>query len=720
MKKSLLFSYTFFSFIIILSQSAFSQPDPRYIDSRDLAVMISVEVNEQAPSITLNWTGTDIARGYSVYRKTKEQDRWQMPAVFTAQEPLNTYTDTEVEAGVEYEYMVIADQIGSMILQKQGGGDTTVARPAYGFGYASAGIKAPAKDLPGTLLLLVDETVNAALPSEVSRLVKDLVGEGWNVKKHVVPRSEDFDGEQVKDNKQIILDEYNENPGRNITVLLLGRVAVPYSGRLNPDAHGNHIGAWPADLYYGSMSEINWTDTQINDISASREANHNVPGDGKFDVSGFTKGFVEFPVGRIDFYNMPQFEDSEMDLIKKYLDKNHAYRTGSMDYEMRGLVDDNFGARKMLEAFASSGWRNLGAFFGGDNVEKIDFFTTLKTDNYMWSYGTGGGSYKSAGGIGATKDFSEKQVKSVFTILFGSYFGDWDSQDNFLRAPLASEPSALTCAWAGRPPWYFHHMNMGEPIGYSTVLSQNAKPGELYSPNAYVLSGTQAQIVCYGYQQIHVALMGDPTLKMYMGDRYSAPPQNISLKQPFGEGVIVSWQDPSAEVDGFYVYRSKYYDGPYERVSGGMVQGTSWQDTAHLEGNYFYMVRSVKLQESNGGTYYNVSRASEDAIAGIAATGVDDIDDYGFNVSCYPNPAVEYAFIQLTLPTENFGELSVSVYDASGRLVKELFNDNVSAGTLTIKWDLTAASGNKISPGIYIAEIKYGNYSKTLKLAVIK
>jgi hypothetical protein len=33
-----------------------------------------------------------------------------------------------------------------------------------------------------------------------------------------------------------------------------------------------------------------------------------------------------------------------------------------------------------------------------------------------------------------------------FTMLFGSYFGDWDSQDNFLRAPLAQ---GLTLTNAG-------------------------------------------------------------------------------------------------------------------------------------------------------------------------------------------------------------------------------------------------------------------------------
>ena len=58
-------------------------------------------------------------------------------------------------------------------------------------------------------------------------------------------------------------------------------------------------------------------------------------------------------------------------------------------------------------------------------------------------------------------------------MFFGSYFGDWDSPNNFLRAPLATPTYTLTSAWAGRPYWMFHHMALGETIGFSTRLTQN-------------------------------------------------------------------------------------------------------------------------------------------------------------------------------------------------------------------------------------------------------
>src|SRR6185436_8869270 len=114
---------------------------------------------------------------------------------------------------------------------------------------------------------------------------------------------------------------------------------------------------------------------------------------------------------------------------------------------------------------------------------------------------TGGGGYYTCNGVGSSDDFSTNDIQSVFTMFFGSYFGDWDNESDFLRAPLGSTTYGLTAAWAGRPHWFFHHMGLGETIGYSTRLSQNNNG--LYSP------------VSSGSRQVHIALMGDPTLRMH-------------------------------------------------------------------------------------------------------------------------------------------------------------------------------------------------------------
>src|SRR5690606_37852616 len=127
-----------------------------------------------------------------------------------------------------------------------------------------------------------------------------------------------------------------------------------------------------------------------------------------------------------------------------------------------GLVDDNFTGYG--DAFSQNAWRGFGPLVHPDNVQSEDYFTTLSNQSRLWSYACGGGWFTGANGVGDTPDFLTHQVQTVFTILFGSYFGDWNNSNNFMRAPLASG-TTLTNFWAGYPNWYVQHMGLGETIG---------------------------------------------------------------------------------------------------------------------------------------------------------------------------------------------------------------------------------------------------------------
>src|SRR6185437_4260138 len=227
---------------------------------------------------------------------------------------------------------------------------------------------------------------------------------------------------------------------------------------------------------------------------------------------------VELELGRVDLYNMTCFSNktpsrNEVDLLRAYLEKDHNFRTGQLVVPRRGLICDNFGERSG-EAFASSGWRSFAPFFGAENDTQVaygTYFSTLKDNGYLCSYGTGGGSWYTCDGIGGSDDFATTDIKTVFTAFLGSYFGDWDNESAFLRAPLGSG-YCLATAWAGRPHWFFHPMGLGQTIGYTAKLSQNNKNGGEYAPQNY------------GTHQVHVALLGDPTLRLHA----VLPPANVS------------------------------------------------------------------------------------------------------------------------------------------------------------------------------------------------
>ncbi len=500
---------------------------------------------------------------------------------------------------------------------------------------------------------------------------------------------------------------------------------MPYSGLFStpPDGHaaanGSHQGAWPADLYYGHMSEYDWTDNGTM-LNSARPRNENLPGDGKFDPISIGYNNVYLRVGRVDFYDMPafydeQWENPEIELYRRYLNKDHDYRTGKISYEMRGLIDDNF--KGLPEKPGSTGWRNFGSFFGADSVKEIDWFTTLETDNYLWSYGCGGGSFKSANGIGNTNNFASQPVNSIFTMLFGSFFGDWDAKDNFLRAGLCSEPSILTCAWAARPHWYLHHMALGDPIGYSTVLSQNNMT--LYIPNIYYTQQSpNGSISAFGMRQIHTALMGDPTLRMYMNTVES--PKNLSAVQPGGGVVELNWEAP--DIDGIYffeVFRAELNEdgsntgSDWKKVNEVPITATTFTDNYSYEGTLQYMVRSIQVQQTNSGSFYNHSLG---LIQNIVVSGVENSDfDFAFTAS--PNPAVSYSNITVTVPFD--GRVDVAIFDMRGNRIRQLASRYLVSGTQNFSWGLTDESGAKVSPGVYFAQVSASGVRQVEKIVVM-
>jgi hypothetical protein len=278
-----------------------------------------------------------------------------------------------------------------------------------------------------------------------------------------------------------------------------------------------------------------------------------------------------------------------LDLLRAYLNKDHNFRHGRIVVPRRGLVCDNFGEMEG-EAFASTGWRSFAPFFGAQNSVQVPYgayFSTLRDNGYLWSYGTGGGSWYTCNGIGSSDDFANTEIKTVFTAFLGSYFGDWDNESAFLRAPLGSG-YALASAWGGRPHWFFHPMGLGETIGTAAKLSQNNRYGGLY--------GAQN----WGTRQAHVTLLGDPSLRMHP----VIPPGNVALS-----GTTVSWSASSdSAIQGYKVYRATSLNGPFTNISGSApLSNLYFTDFSPVSGAV-YMVRAVKLEQSGSGTYLNLSQ----------------------------------------------------------------------------------------------------------------
>lgn len=435
----------------------------------DFAVMVSATPQVSPPRITLTWPAHASATEYRISRKLSAATSFTiLTTVTTGAATLTSHVDNAVAAGTGYEYEVRRLISGNTV---------------HGYGYVASAINLPLVENRGKLVLLVDDTMATPLATELTRLEADLRGDGWTVLRHDVSRTA-----SVTSVKALIKTAYDADSTNVKAVFLFGRIPVPYSGNIRPDGHGDHQGAWPADCYYGEMNG-SWTDTSVNTTTSTKYGtrNHNIPGDGKFDqdrMPGSGNSRIELMVGRVDLSSLPAYTTlTETQLLKRYLDKDNAWRQGTLTVNRRGLVDENF---DLDEKTGAAGFRLFGALFGAANTSALDYTGTLSSNAYLASYGDGSGDTTRCSGVVNTSSFAANDYRTVFTFLFGSYFGDWDSSDNLLRAALGSPTYTLASTWGSRPYPVYHTLGMGDPIGAGVRMTQNFSGNEfsdIYKPS---------------------------------------------------------------------------------------------------------------------------------------------------------------------------------------------------------------------------------------------
>jgi len=85
---------------------------------------------------------------------------------------------------------------------------------------------------------------------------------------------------------------------------------------------------------------------------------------------------------------------------------------------------------------------------------------------------------------------------------------------------------------------------------------------------------------------------------------------------------------------------------------------------------------------------------------------------------CYPNPGSDRVNISYNLQADE--QVSLAVYDITGRLVQTLVNGKQTAGSHSIAWNGCNDRGQKAASGIYFYKLTTGSYSAVKKLTMLK
>ena len=84
----------------------------------------------------------------------------------------------------------------------------------------------------------------------------------------------------------------------------------------------------------------------------------------------------------------------------------------------------------------------------------------------------------------------------------------------------------------------------------------------------------------------------------------------------------------------------------------------------------------------------------------------------------YPNPFNPITTLRYDLPNDN--HVTLTIYDLNGREVNRLVNSNQIAGYKSVQWNSTDMHGKPVSAGVYLYQIRAGEFVQTRKMVLLK
>lgn len=513
-----------------------------------LNVDISVETTP-TPEVTISWNSQG-SNTVSVKKRLLGQTgylSWVTVATYPA-DGSPPYVDAAVSAGNTYEYRV--DSIGS---------GNRVANMV-------ATIEAPLIDERGAVLIVVEDTWASELAAELELLELNLAADGWVVERMSWNREGQNNGADLR---AAIQAAVANNPDIN-SLFLFGAVEMVKSGWIAPDGHAAH--AHETDLFYADIDGT-WTDT-LN-------SGNYVAGDGVYDQSSYPSN-IDLRTGRVTFHSMDAYKKNEVEYLRDYIHKEHAYRNRHRDVIYQNYVGDDFylyGTNTTLKPIVGTGnWNASGS---------LD--TIIGDESYLFAFGA------------RTTDWAPARdgfQKGIFTACFRSHIQEFWASNNNMRAMLTQPDWGLTACWGNRPAWYMHKMAAGYPIGDSVIDTQNDLRNSSSQRNYSYFSEEFA--VAY----VSNNLMGDPTLRI----SHVEPVSNLTISRTDASNIQLNWTaSPATDLIGYHIYSSNERLGPYTRLTTSPITDLFYDAPAANDEETWFQVRAVANVTVPTGVYTDQS-----------------------------------------------------------------------------------------------------------------
>ncbi len=193
-----------------------------------------------------------------------------------------------------------------------------------------------------------------------------------------------------------------------------------------------------------------------------------------------------------------------------------------------------------------------------------------------------------------------------------------------------------------------------------------------------------------------------------------AMPQNLTGNQTGPEGLELTWDaNTEADMSHYAVYRGTqagFTPGPGNLIDEPVAPGYHDGDW-HWDDGYYYKIEAIDIHD-NASPH---AMLGPDLVVGVEETGPPKAN---FLEQNRPNPFGADTRIGFGLAHD--ADVSIRIYDVSGRLVRTLLDARRAADRYSVLWDGRDDAGRIVAGGIYFCRIAAGPFVQTKKMTLLR
>lgn len=146
-------------------------------------------------------------------------------------------------------------------------------------------------------------------------------------------------------------------------------------------------------------------------------------------------------------------------------------------------------------------------------------------------------------------------------------------------------------------------------------------------------------------------------------------------------------------------------------VKSRQIDATIGLDLIVKANNIIIQLGGKPKSDENNVDLLNIDQLSDPLI--IEKTGISSV---------YPNPSNGEITVSYTISSEELSAVNVSVkvYDLTGRVVGDLVDENLGTGIYSVTWNACNTEGNLIPYGIYFVKMTAGNKQEIRRILLVK